>query len=165
MSNVFSINKQHIYENKILQILAQFSKRTLKYSLNTKWAASSKVLLSSGHENILCNQRACNKHSNLSNICRGWRKNVTLTKGTRCANKHDRAKLKHRTANRCKTHHSFLLCPVFRSLGYLSFPLPPFCKNISTGVTSKTQFGWQIPDGVSPGNFLGQLNTLLFQVL
>lgn len=126
MSNVFSINKQHIYENKTLQILAQFAKRTLKYRLNTKWAASSKVLIS-GYENTLCNQRACNEHSNLSNICRGWRKNVTLTKGIRCANKHDRAMLIHRrTANRCKTHHSFLLCPVFRSLGYLSFPSLPF---------------------------------------
>lgn len=121
MPNVFSINKQHIYENKILQVLAQFAKRTLKYRLNTNWAASSKVLVW-GYENILCNQRACNEHSNLSNIRRGWRKNVTLTKGTRCANKHDRAMLKYRrTANRCKTHHSFPLCPVFRSLGYLSF--------------------------------------------
>lgn len=33
---------------------------------------------------------------------------MTLTEGTRCANKYDRAMLKHRrTANRCKTHQSF----------------------------------------------------------
>lgn len=43
----------------------------------------------------------------------GGKKNATLTEGTRCANKHDRAVLKHgRTTNRCKTHQSLPFRPI-----------------------------------------------------
>lgn len=89
----------------------------------------------------------------------GGKKNVTLSEGTRCANKHNSAVLKHgRTANRCKTHQSL---PVsFQVPQLVIFSSISFFKSISIGMASKTKSCWHVSVGVYPGNFLGQLDTL-----